>query len=138
MTLRLFLQLWPACVIATLLLVDLSFPAAPLRTWLAKGTHVATLPTQPDGPWFVVDEDEPEAEPYPTYREAVKELTWPQRFRAWVSELVSCYWCTSAWVALVGTAVFTEGDVWFRLSWVPAVWLASAGTAVVLNAVSER
>jgi hypothetical protein len=136
-TLSVWLRLYATSTIGVLLLVQLAFPFRPLRKWLADGDHIAHHPTEPDGPFFVVKDGEPQGKVYASYREANRQLNVGTRLRAWLSEMLDCPWCTAAWVALgiAGgyAAVEGAGVLW----WVPTLWLAAAATVVVLDAVAE-
>lgn len=129
MTFSLWLRLYPASVLGILLLTELSFPFGPLRDWFQSGPYVA----KGSEGWAVVDGDE--IRPASSRGAARGHLGFVNLARSFVGELISCSWCTGAWVALFFTAVFVPG--WDRLAWWPALWLASSATVVVLDRIAE-
>lgn len=135
MTPALFATLSATTALAILLVTDLSVPFGPVRRWLQRGPHVETV-DEVDGPWFVVRDGARDAG-HVSPSAAAAHLSAGERMRAWGGELVSCPWCSGAWVAaavlLVASIHYGANLLWY---W-PAVWFTSSAAVVVVHRLAD-
>jgi sterol desaturase/sphingolipid hydroxylase (fatty acid hydroxylase superfamily) len=139
MTASLFLRLYPATVLAVLLVTELAVPFGPVRRWLSRAPHLAVNTDGLEEQWAVVAPNHvPISGPYPTRKEAALHLRWKDRVKSDVHDLVTCAWCAGFWLAagVVGGYALWAGDGGL-LWWQPAVWAASSATVVILDAIAE-
>lgn len=137
MTAETFLILWASTALGVLLVVQLSFPWAPVRRWLARAPE---LITDEGGREWIVRREGTVTAPQPSKAKALAlgEVTRAERVKAWARDWNECPWCCGAWVALAGVAVASLGTGDLLLWWWPVVWLSSSASVVILDAIAER
>ena len=136
MTTETFLILWASTALGVLLVVQLSFPWAPVRRWLARAPE---LITDEGGREWIVRREGTVTAPQPSKAKALAlgEVTLAERVKAWARDWNECPWCCGAWISAGLVAAASVGDEAVGWWW-PVVWLAGSGTVVVLDAIAER